>query len=112
MDPTSCIAWAAHYQPEWDADPEAYVDAGLVAWGKTRRLGKLDLPGHPGAGFKAYIGVQHVDPGLGGWQLDAPEARFFISWFVGGRCLGLRVAPTMPQALALLCAAYAQAGGR
>ena len=109
MDLTATITWAPYYQPAWDADPEAYVDAGVVAWGKTRRLGKLELPAAPGsAGFKAYIGVQHVDPRLGGWRLDAPEARFFVSWFVGRRCLGLRVAPNIPAALAILRDAYDQ----
>ena len=109
MDPTAAITWAREYRPAWDTDPEAYVDAGVVAWGKTRRLGKLELPASPGgAAFKAYIGVQHVDPRLGGWRLDAPEARFFVSWFVGRRSVGLRVAPTIPAALAILRDAYDQ----
>jgi hypothetical protein len=100
----AAFTWAPHYQPAWDADPDAYVEAGTVGWGKTRRLGKWE---DPVTGFKAYIGVQHVDPRHAGWGLDTPEARFFVSWFRGGRCLGLRVAPTMPATLAILSAAYA-----
>ena len=88
------IAWNPTYHPAWDADPDAYVAAGIVAWGRTRRLGKLVLPPR----FKAYFGVQHVDPRLGWSGLDAPEARFFVSWFDGPRCLGLRVAPTLVAA--------------
>ena len=102
MDPSTVRAattWAAHYQPAWDSDPAAYVAEGVVGWGKTRRLGVYRAPARA---FKAYLGVQHVDPRLAGWQVDAPEARFFVSWFVAGRCLGLRVAPTVAEALALL----------
>ena len=113
MSLDNSVAWAAHYRPEWDADLDAYVDAGVVAWGKTRRLGKVELPGAAhGAGFKAYIGVQHVDPRRGGWALAVPEARFFVSWFVGRRCLGLRVAPTIPAALAILTEAYRVTSGK
>jgi hypothetical protein len=107
MDSTAlraAIAWAPHYRPAWDADPAAYVEAGAVGWNKTRRLGKWE---DPATGFRAYVGVQHVDPGQAGWDVDAPEARFFGSWFAGRRCLGLRVASTIPAALALLSAAYA-----
>jgi hypothetical protein len=100
----AAIAWAPHYRPAWDADPAAYVEAGAVGWNKTRRLGKWE---DPATGFRAYVGVQHVDPGQAGWDVDAPEARFFVSWFAGRRCLGLRVAATIPAALALLRAAYA-----
>jgi hypothetical protein len=100
------IAWGAVYNPHWDNDPDAYVAAGVCPWGRTRRLGKLLLPD---ARFKAYLGVQHVDPRLGGWSgLYAPEARFFVSWFSGGQCLGLRVAPSMAAARDLLWAAWAQ----
>jgi hypothetical protein len=112
MDSTelrAAITWAPHYRPQWDADPHAYVEAGEVGWNKTRRLGKWD---EPGTGFKAYVGVQHVDPGLAGWGVDAPEARFFVSWFIGRRCLGLRVAPTIPGALTILSAAYGPRAGR
>jgi hypothetical protein len=100
------IAWSAVYNPPWDSDPDAYVAAGVCPWGRTRRLGKLLLPA---ARFKAYLGVQHVDPRHAGWNsLDAPEALFFVSWFAGTRCLGLRVAPTMADARDLLWAAWEQ----
>jgi hypothetical protein len=105
MDSTelrAAITWAAHYRPEWDTDPDAYVEAGVVGWNKTRRLGKWE---DTATGAKGYIGVQHVDPQGANWGVDAPEARFFVSWFAGRRCLGLRVAPTIPAALALLGAA-------
>lgn len=105
----AAITWAPPYQPAWDADPDAYREAGAVGWNKTRRLGKWD---DPATGWKAYVGVQHVDPGAAGWGVEAPEARFFVSWFVRRRCLGLRVAPTIPGALALLSAAYATACAR
>ena len=97
------ISWSAAYQPDWDTQPEAYEAAGRVGWGRTRRLGKLLLP----AGFLAYLGVQHVDPQRAGWGgLDAPTARFFVSWFDGRQCLALRTVPTMPAARDLLWAAW------
>jgi hypothetical protein len=100
------IAWSAAYNPQWDSDPDAYVAAGVCPWGRTRRLGKLRLPDNR---FTAYLGVQHVDPRQAGWNsLDAPEARFFVSWFAGGRCVGLRVAPAMTAARDLLWAAWEQ----
>ncbi len=112
MDATelrAAITWAPHYHPEWDADPDSYLEAGHLGWNKTRRLGKWE---DPATGWKAYIGVQHVDPRQAGWGVDAPEARFFVSWFAGRRCLGLRVAPTIPAALALLSAVYRPAPTR
>src|SRR4051794_28164715 len=97
------IAWSDTYVPNWDADPDAYVSAGRVAWGRSRRLGRLALS----PGFLAYLGVQHVDPARAGWRgFDAPEARFFVSWFDGRRCLGLRTAPTGAAARDLLWAAW------
>jgi hypothetical protein len=100
------IAWSAVYNPQWDSGPDAYVAAGVCPWGRTRRLGKLRLPDDR---FTAYLGVQHVDPRQAGWNsLDAPEARFFVSWFAGARCLGLRVAPAMAGARDLLWAAWEQ----
>ncbi len=97
------ISWGVAYQPRWDATPDAYEAAGLVGWGRTRRLGKLTLP----PGFLAYLGVQHVDPQHAGWSgLDAPTARFFVSWFDEGQCLALRTVPTMDQARDLLWAAW------
>ncbi len=106
------IAWGAAYHPAWDGDPDAYFAAGRVGWARSRRLGKLDLPA---ARFKAYLGVQHVDPGRAGWNrlgLAAAEARFFVSWFDGSRCLGLRTAPTLAGARDLLWAAWLQHAAR
>ena len=98
------IAWGRAYDPCWDDEPDAYVTAGRVAWGRTRRLGKLALP----AGFKAYLGVQHVDPAGARWDVEAPEARFFVSWFDGPRCVSLRTTRTMGAARDLLWAAWRQ----
>src|SRR5690242_1464554 len=102
------IAWAAAYEPSWDPNPDAYVEAGRVGWARSRRLGVLHLPAR---GFKAYLGVQHVDPGRAGWDrlgLAAAEARFFVSWFDGRQCVGLRTAPTMADARDLLWEAWGQ----
>ncbi|HMA34700.1 MAG TPA: hypothetical protein VKY74_09490 [Chloroflexia bacterium] len=104
------IRWGPAYNPAWDADPAAYVAAGRVGWARSRRLGTLSLPA---AGFLAYLGVQHVDPQRPGWNdLAAPEARFFVSWFDGRRCLALRTAPTMAAARALLWTAWTEHGRR
>ncbi|MGI8588864.1 MAG: hypothetical protein ACR2M0_14440 [Chloroflexia bacterium] len=98
------IEWGRAYRPEWDTDPDQYADSGAVVWGHSRRLGKLLISS---TGFKAYLGVQHIDPSIAGWgDFSAPQARFFVSWFVGLSCLGLRTAPTMPAALDLLWEAY------
>lgn len=97
------ISWGAAYQPDWDHQPVAYEAAGLVGWGRTRRLGKLVLP----PSFLAYLGVQHVDPQRADWgDLAAPTARFFVSWFDGRQCLALRTVPTMPVARDLLWIAW------
>ncbi len=101
------IVWGRAYDAAWDQDPDAYVAAGRVGWGRSRRLGRLALP----AGFKAYLGVQHVDPGAAGWNrlgLAAPEARFFVSWFDGRHCLALRTVPTLEAARDLLWQAWEQ----
>jgi hypothetical protein len=89
------IRWNPLYRPDWDDDPGRYVEDGVVAWGKSRRLGIfLDDP------VKAYIGVQHVDPAKGGWSMfEAPTARYFTSLFVEGRIVTLRTFPTLNEAL-------------
>lgn len=103
------IRWGVAYHPDWDAQPAAYEAAGLVRWGRTRRLGKLALP----PGFLAYLGVQHVDPQRAGWGgLDVPTARFFVSWFDGRQCLALRTVPTMADARDLLWTAWLAHCGR
>ena len=95
----AAIAWHREYRPDWDEVPDEYAERGIVGWGKSRRLGKLQK-----GNFKAYLGVQHVYPDLPGWELvvDAPQTRFFVSVFVDGRCMALRTAPTMAAALELL----------
>jgi len=94
------IEWHKEYKPEWDRDPKEYVDRQLVGWGKSRRLGLLRY-----GRYKAYLGVQHIDPERPGWRIvDAPQARFFASLFVDGACITLRTFPDMDSALAQLAA--------
>lgn len=92
------IHWNPEYRPEWDIDPDKYADSGIVQWGRSRRLGKLQL-----SDIKAYIGVQHVDPNKPGWAIvDQPQARFFASVFISGQCIALRTFPSMQAALDML----------
>ncbi|HEY7022894.1 MAG TPA: hypothetical protein VH349_17375 [Ktedonobacterales bacterium] len=94
------IEWAPWYRPEWDEQPERYVEEGVVSWGRSRRLAKAR---DDRFGLKAYIGVQHNDPGR--WNLSgAPSARFFLSLFVHGQTVSLRTHPTIQAALAALSA--------
>ena len=67
------IHWSPIYQAEWDQAPEAYVDAGVVGVGRSRRLAKAE---DASRAFTAYLGVQHWDPAR--WNLPG-EARYF--WF-------------------------------
>jgi hypothetical protein len=103
VDPQSLRAstrWHHLYCPDWDDAPEQYVASGVVAWGRSKRLGFFqDGP------VKAYIGVQHVDPARGGWNVfDNPTARFFASLFVGGRVITLRTFATLGESLLWLAA--------
>ncbi|HYP19436.1 MAG TPA: hypothetical protein VEY08_05125 [Chloroflexia bacterium] len=92
------IEWHREYRPEWDDDPNAYAEHDVVQWGKSRRLGLLRS-----GRVKAYLGVQHVDPGRAGWAImEEPTARFFVSVFVSGRVLTLRTYPTRQQTLEML----------
>jgi hypothetical protein len=92
------VQWSKSYHPEWDQEPERYVTGGVVAWGRSRRLGFVEI-----GTLKAYLGVQHVDPTRPGWGMFAePQTRFFVSSFVGGTCVSLRTAATMDGALTLL----------
>ncbi|MFL5732765.1 MAG: hypothetical protein ACJ78Q_06145 [Chloroflexia bacterium] len=94
----SMIDWHREYHPEWDDAPDEYAEHGVVHWGRSRRLGLLTL-----GRTKAYLGVQHVDPNLPGWAIvDNPQARFFLSLFVAGRCITLSTFPTMDAALQAL----------
>lgn len=89
------VAWSAAYSPAWDLTPERYVDEEIVGWGRSRRLGKyLD----EALGLKAYVGVQHYDPGRWGVEGEA-RAKVFLSLFVNGRTIFLRTYATMDEAL-------------
>lgn len=89
------LRWSPHYQPAWDATPDAYVEAGVVAPERTRRLLRAD---DPQLGMKAYIGVRHSDPSRYGLPGE-PHASFFLSVLLGGRTLFLRTYATAPAAL-------------
>lgn len=92
------ITWSPIYHPAWDATPEAYVAAGLVAWGRSRRLAKAE---DRASRLRAYLGIQHDDPQR--WSLTgAPRARFFLSLLLDGRTLSLRTYPELPLALGAL----------
>jgi len=92
------ILWSPVYRPGWDANPQAYVDARIVAPGRSRRLAKFSAPCRE---FKAYLGVQHFEPAR--WNLPGePTAKFFASFFVSGRTVALRTYPTLPAALAAI----------
>jgi hypothetical protein len=92
------IEWGAAYMPDWDNTPDEYASAGVVPWGRSRRLGMLRE-----GRVKAYLGVQHMDPSLAGWEsVEEPSTRFFVSLFVDGRVVTLRTFPTMGAALARL----------
>jgi hypothetical protein len=91
------MRWSVAYRPEWDERPDAYVEHGVVGWGRTRRLGRLALPE---IGLVAYVGAQHVDPPRWG-RAGEPASRFFASCRQGGR-VWLRTFPTMAAALAAL----------
>ncbi len=95
------IRWSPIYQPQWDDTPQAYVDAGIVGVGRSRRLAKAE---DTTRAFKAYLGVQHWDPSR--WNLRG-EARavFFLSLFRNNRTLALRTYPTIAAALDALYAA-------
>ncbi|HEU4782019.1 MAG TPA: hypothetical protein VFS83_01635 [Ktedonobacterales bacterium] len=96
------VRWSPIYQPQWDETPQAYVDAGIVGVGRSRRLAKAE---DRLRGFKAYLGVQHWDPSR--WNLPGEErAVFFLSLFHDNRTLALRTYPTIPAALAALYDAW------
>lgn len=92
------IEWATYYRPDWDGQPERYIEEGVVRWGCSRRLAKAH---DARLGLKAYFGVQHNDPSR--WNLPGePSARFFLSLFVHGRTVSLRTYPTIEAALSAL----------
>jgi len=90
------IAWAQVYRAEWDTAPDRYVAAGVVGWGRSRRLARID---DPASAFTAYLGIQHFDPTR--WNLPgAPVAKYFASVFLHRRTVGLHTYATMNDALA------------
>ena len=90
--------WSPFYHPEWDTDPQHYLDCGLVKWGHSRRLARFDDRRHD---FKAYVGVHHSDPAA--WGAPGPaRARYFLSLFVSGRTIALSTYDTLPEALTML----------
>ena len=92
------VVWSTAYVPAWDNAPDEYAAAGFVPWGKSRRLGLLRE-----GRVKAYVGIQHVDPSIAGWEsVEEPSARFFVSLFLDGRVVTLRTFHNMSAALALL----------
>jgi hypothetical protein len=99
-DLRNAIDWNAEYHPEWDNTPERYEQAGIVGWGKSRRLGI-----YRNGPIKAYIGLQHVDTSKHGWNIaDEPYTRFFISLFVNNRVVTLRTFPAIDATLDFLLA--------
>lgn len=99
-------AWSRIYTPAWDDTPQAYVEAGLVAWGRSRRLMRFD---DPGLRIRAYAGVQHYDPAR--WNIPGEaRARFFMSLFLDNRTVTLRTFATMADALSALDTFRSQVG--
>ncbi|HKV84557.1 MAG TPA: hypothetical protein VJN88_08375 [Ktedonobacterales bacterium] len=97
------IAWSPIHNPAWDATPYEYVEAGLVGWGRSRRLARA---ADPSVALKAYLGLQHFDPAR--WMLPGePTTKYFLSLFVAGRTISMRTFPTLTEALTALDTFYA-----
>jgi hypothetical protein len=94
------ITWSVCYHPAWDVAPEAYLQARIVAPGRSRRLGRYS---DALRGRKGFIGVYH-QPGPPGSE---GRTRFFLSLFVQGRTLGLRSYATIDDLLVVLGAFHA-----
>lgn len=102
------VTWSPIYRTEWDASPGRYVEEGVVAWGRSRRLARAEDASRR---FKAYLGVQHFDPAR--WHAEGePRATFFLSLFLIGRTVALRTYPTIPGALEALNAFHAGLSAR
>lgn len=100
------LRWSEVYRPAWDGTPAAYVEHGIVGWGRSRRLARAQ---DPARAFKAYLGVQHYDPAR--WHVAGePRAAFFLSLFLAGRTIALRTFPTLDAALAELRAFHGRLG--
>ena len=106
--PGLVLRWSPHYQPAWDATPDAYVEAGVVAPERTRRLLRAD---DAALGMKAYVGVRHSNPARYGLPGE-PHASFFLSVLLGKRTLFLHTHPTIPAALDELRRTHARLAAR
>jgi hypothetical protein len=102
------MRWSPSYQPGWDASPEAYLEAGVVAWARSRRLLRAD---DARRNLKAYFGVQHSDPARWGGSGE-PRAIFFLSVLIGKQTIFLLTYPTVASALDKLYRAYAHLSDR
>ena len=98
----SLIRWHSRYLPAYDGDPWRYVHEGILLAGRSRRLGVLN---DPARGFRAYLGVQHFDPGEWDYRGEA-YCKFFLSLRLKNAGVELRTYPTMEQALGRLKALY------
>ncbi len=91
----TALQWSTIYTHAWDMTPESYVTAGLVGWGRSRRLARYE---DRARGLKAYLGIHHNDPAK--WGRSGPaQARYFLSIFVAGHTRGLQTYATLPDAL-------------
>ena len=94
------IEWHREYRSEWDDAPDEYERAGVVGWGRSRRLGI-----YKSGKVKAYLGVQHVDISRVGWGIaDEAHTRFFLSLFRDGVVVTLRTFSRIDEALDALAA--------
>lgn len=89
------IRWSMWYEPAWNAAPERYMAADIVAWGRSRRLARFEVPAY---GFKSYLGVQAWDPGQRNLP-GVPEVRVFLSTFAHKRTLAMRTVADVDLAL-------------
>lgn len=96
------ITWSAWYRAEWDATPEAYLQARVVKPNRSRRLGRYNDPQRD---CKGYLGVYHMGDSRG----IEGKTRFFLSLFARGHALGLKSFATMPDLLAALEAFHTRA---
>lgn len=96
--------WSTIYHPEWDRDPEQYLDSGLLKWGHSRRLARFD---DRLRAFKAYIGIHHTDPSR--WGASEPaRTRYFLSLFLLGQTVSLHTYESLAEAQAALATFHRQ----
>lgn len=102
------LQWSPAWRPEWASAPEAYVEAGVLGWERTRRLLRGD---DTRLSLRVYLGVRHTDPTRWG-LVGEPRATFFASALRGGRTLILRTYPTAAEALNALGEVRAELASR